>query len=87
MTEITLKNGFTFDADKTTDVDYELFEDMVDCETQPEKIPSVLRRFLGEEDYKRLKEANRNDDGRIPMQAMTASLAELFTEIGKAKKK
>ena len=87
MTEITLKNGFTFDADKTTDVDYELFEDMVDCETQPEKIPSVLRRFLGEEDYKRLKDANRNEDGKIPMQSMTASLAELFQEIGKAKKK
>lgn len=87
MNMITLENGFTFDADKTTDIDYELFEDLVACETRPELIPSALRRFLGEEDYKRLKEANRNEEGKIPMAAMTASLQELFIEIGKAKKK
>ena len=87
MKEITLKNGFTVDAGDLNTDDYELFEDMVECETNQALVPSVMRRLLGEEAYKRFKDANRDEDGKVRVSAMQSSISELFAAIGEAKKK
>lgn len=87
MAEIKLTNGFTFNTENGNTDDYELFEDMVEAEERPVLVPSILRRFLGEEDYKRFKECNRAEDGKVHMTTMQASLRELFQAIGEAQKK
>ena len=77
MIDVKLANGFACQiADEALD-DYELFEDLVTIEEEPNRLPGVIKRLIGKESYAELKEANRVD-GRVSTAAMSDSLRDII---------
>ena len=85
MIKVKLDNGFTCEISDEALDDYELFEDLVSIEDEPNRLPSVMRRLIGRDGYEELKEANRVD-GRVSTVAMTDSLKEILQAVRESKK-
>ena len=85
MIDVKLANGFACQiADEALD-DYELFEDLVTIEEEPNRLPGVIKRLIGKESYAELKEANRVD-GRVSTAAMSDSLRDIIQAVRESKK-
>ena len=85
MIEVKLANGFACQITDETIDDYELFEDLVTIEEYPNRLPDVIKRFIGKDKYNELKEANRVD-GHVSTAAMSNSLRDIFHAITESKK-
>lgn len=79
-------NGIEVAVDaKRMQEDWELFELVCDIQADPEgnsfRIVSLLRELLGDEGYKKVKDALRNDEGIVTNDAMNGFITDMFASL------
>lgn len=81
--EITTKSGFTCKIDDVVLDDMELVEAMALAqEKDPLQITVVLDKILGTKNKERLYDHVRAKNGRVPVEATTNELLEIFEALG-----
>lgn len=78
-----LENGFEYEVDDVVLNDYEMLEAIAEAQsTNPLKITTVVDKLLGSEQKERLKDYIREEDGRVPIEAITQSVVTILQDIG-----
>lgn len=72
------KSGFKYQIEEGTLNDWELFEMITEVETNPILLNKIITMVLGDDQKEKLKEHLRNDEGRIPLDAMNSEIMEIF---------
>lgn len=77
--------GFEFDIEDERLDDMELVDIMAEIDEKPLLMPKLCKMILGEEQKKRLYDHLRSDDGRVPIEATTNAIQEIFNSPGDLK--
>ncbi len=77
--------GFEFDIEDERLDDMELVDIMAEIDENPLLMPKLCKMILGEEQKKRLYDHLRSDDGRVPIEATTNAIQEIFNSPGDLK--
>ena len=77
--------GFEFDIEDERLDDMELVDIMAEIDENPLLMPKLCKMFLGEEQKKRLYDHLRSEDGRVPIEATTNAIQEIFNSPGDLK--
>ena len=77
--------GFEFDIEDERLDDMELVDIMAEIDENPLLMPKLCKMLLGEEQKKRLYDHLRSEDGRVPIEATTNAIQEIFTSPGDLK--
>ena len=77
--------GFEFDIEDERLDDMELVDIMAEIDENPLLMPKVCKMLLGEEQKKRLYDHLRSEDGRVPIEATTNAIQEIFNSPGDLK--
>ena len=77
--------GFEFDIEDERLDDMELVDIMAEIDENPLLMPKLCKMLLGEEQKKRLYDHLRSEDGRVPIEATTNALQEIFNSPGDLK--
>jgi len=80
MLKIELSNGFKFDFDETVLDNMELVDALAECENNELAIIPVCNLLLGKDTKKKLYDHLRDENGRVPIQAVMDSLMEILEE-------
>ena len=81
--EITTKSGFKCKIDDVVLDDMELVDAMAKAQDEdPLQITVVLNKLLGETTKKKLYDHVRGKDGRVPVEATTNEIVEIFEALG-----
>ena len=79
--------GLTLEIDTARLDDMELIDDLAELAGgNTLKLSGILRRFLGEENKRKLYDALRNERGIVSSTAANAALNRIFEQIGDGKK-
>ena len=70
--------GFEFDIEDERLDDMELVDIMAEIDENPLLMPKLCKMLLGEEQKKRLYDHLRSEDGRVPIEATTNAIQEIF---------
>jgi len=82
MVKGILKSGFEFEIDVESLDDMEFVEALADAETNALAFPRVCKMMLGEEQKKRLYDHLRDENGRVPVQAVQEAIIEIMSTSG-----
>lgn len=77
--------GFEFDIEDERLDDMELVDIMAEIDENPLLMPKLCKMLLGEEQKKRLYDHLRSEDGRVPIEATTNAIQEIFNSLGDLK--
>ena len=77
--------GFEFDIEDERLDDMELVDIMAEIDENPLLMPKLCKMLLGDEQKKRLYDHLRSDDGRVPIEATTNAIQEIFNSPGDLK--
>lgn len=77
--------GFEFDIEDERLDDMELVDIMAEIDENPLLMPKLCKMLLGEEQKKRLYDHIRSEDGRVPIEATTNAIQEIFNSPGDLK--
>lgn len=77
--------GFEFDIEDERLDDMELVDIMTEIDENPLLMPKLCKMLLGEEQKKRLYDHLRSEDGRVPIEATTNAIQEIFNSPGDLK--
>ena len=77
--------GFEFDIEDERLDDMELVDIMAEVDENPLLMPKLCKMILGEEQKKRLYDHLRSEDGRVPIEATTNAIQEIFNSPGDLK--
>lgn len=77
--------GFEFDIEDERLDDMELVDIMAEIDENPLLMPKLCKMLLGEEQKKRLYDHLRSEDGRVPIEATTNAIQEIFKSPGDLK--
>ena len=77
--------GFEFDIEDERLDDMELVDIMAEIDENPLLMPKLCKMLLGEEQKKRLYDHLRFEDGRVPIEATTNAIQEIFNSPGDLK--
>lgn len=77
--------GFEFDIEGERLDDMELVDIMAEIDENPLLMPKLCKMLLGEEQKKRLYDHLRSEDGRVPIEATTNAIQEIFNSPGDLK--
>lgn len=78
-----LKNGFEFDIDEKALDNMELIDAMAEAQDDnPAKFSKAILLLLGKDERDRLYDHIREQDGRVPIQAVSDSFVEIFQALG-----
>ena len=77
--------GFEFDIEDERLDDMELVDIMAEIDENPLLMPNLCKMLLGEEQKKRLYDHLRSEDGRVPIEATTNAIQEIFNSPGDLK--
>jgi len=77
--------GFEFDIEDERLDDMELVDIMAEIDENPLLMPKLCKMLLGEEQKKRLYDHLRSKDGRVPIEATTNAIQEIFNSPGDLK--
>ena len=77
--------GFEFDIEDERLDDMELVDIMAEIDENPLLMPKLCKMLLGEEHKKRLYDHLRSEDGRVPIEATTNAIQEIFNSPGDLK--
>ena len=77
--------GFEFDIEDERLDDMELVDIMAEIDENPLLMPKLCKMLLGEEQKKRLYVHLRSEDGRVPIEATTNAIQEIFNSPGDLK--
>lgn len=86
MVKGEIKSGFKFELDEEAMDDIEFVELLAESEESPTALPKIAKIALGEKQYKALKDHLRNEKGRVPLQAVSDALEEIFETAGEETK-
>lgn len=71
-------DGFSIDVDTAVFQDYEFLESLADVsDGQPASIVRPFRMLFAGDTYHAVKDHLRDEDGRVPVKAMSAFLAQV----------
>lgn len=83
MIQGKLENGFEFTIDEKILDDMELVDAMAEAEGEnPLKFSTVILKVLGKEQRDRLYDILRNEDGRVPIEAVSDAITEILKSAG-----
>ena len=77
--------GFEFDIENERLDDMELVDIMAEIDENPLLMPKLCKMLLGDEQKKRLYDHLRNEEGRVPIEAVTNAIQEIFNSPGDLK--
>lgn len=77
--------GFEFDIEDERLDDMELVDIMAEIDENPLLMSKLCKMLLGEEQKKRLYDHLRSEDGRVPIEATTNAIQEIFSSPGDLK--
>ena len=77
--------GFEFDIEDERLDDMELVDIMAELDENPLLMPKLCKMLLGDEQKKRLYDHLRSEDGRVPIEATTNAIQEIFNSPGDLK--
>ena len=77
--------GFEFDIEDERLDDMELVDIMAEIDENPLLMPKLCKMLLGEEQKKRLYDHLRSEGGRVPIEATTNAIQEIFNSPGDLK--
>ena len=77
--------GFEFDIEDERLDDMELVDIMAEIDENPLLMPKLCKMLLVEEQKKRLYDHLRSEDGRVPIEATTNAIQEIFNSPGDLK--
>lgn len=86
MVKGTTKSGFEYHLDPAAFTDAEFLEDFVAIRDGNDQFAffHFLVKLLGAEQKKALYDHVRTEDGKVPVPALTAEVAEMMTALGEA---
>lgn len=80
-------SGFEFEIEDGVLDNMELLDAIAELEENPLKLTKVVKLLLGEETKERLYDHVRNEKGRVPAEALSTEVADIFKLLnGKVKK-
>ena len=71
-------SGFEFEIEDGVLDNMELLDAIAELEENPLKLTKVVKLLLGEETKERLYDHVRNDKGRVPADALSTEVADIF---------
>lgn len=71
-------SGFEFEIEDGVLDNMELLDAIAELEENPLKLTKVVKLLLGDETKERLYDHVRNDKGRVPAEALSKEVAEIF---------
>lgn len=71
-------SGFEFEIEDGVLDNMELLDAIAELEENPLKLTKVVKLLLGEETKERLYDHVRNDKGRVPAEALSTEVADIF---------
>ena len=71
-------SGFEFEIEDGVLDNMELLDAIAELEENPLKLTKVVKLLLGGETKERLYDHVRNDKGRVPAEALSSEVAEIF---------
>lgn len=85
MIEGTTTTGFSFRFEKDVMNDMELVERLAEVDENPLKLPRVISMVLGEDQKKALYDHCRAENGRVPVEKVSAAFVEILSSAGSGK--
>ena len=76
------KSGFTFEIDPEELNDMEFLEALAETSENPLAFPKVCAMLLGKEQKQRLYEHLRNENGKVPIEAVEKEITEIMSSSG-----
>lgn len=80
-----ISTGFEFDIEDERLDDMELVDIMAEIDENPLLMPKLCKMLLGDEQKKKLYNHLRSEDGRVPIEAVTNAIQEIFNSPGDLK--
>ncbi len=88
MKQIELKNGFRTELSDDTMNNMELVDALAEAGGEdPMAVSKICKIILGEKKRKELYDAIRTEDGRVPVEAVSDAIKEIFEVFGDTGKK
>ena len=78
MLKGTTKSGFKFEINAENLNDYELLEVIAEVDENKLLLPKLVKKLLGEEQKKKLLDHLRTPEGRVPIEAISQELTDIF---------
>lgn len=78
------ETGFSYEVSDESLNDYELVEILAEVDTNPLLLPKLVDKLLGKEQKKKLLNHLRTEDGKVPIDAISAEIMDIFQN-GKTK--
>lgn len=72
------KAGFAFSIDPEAMNDMEFLENLADVEENPAKLPKLITALLGKEQKRALYDHYRDENGRVPVDAVSSAFVEML---------
>lgn len=79
-TEKTTSDGFVYKLDESALQDWETLELLDEMQDEPQKIVRFVKRVLGVEQYNRLKEHCRKENGVVDVVQMQREIADIMKQ-------
>ena len=79
-TEKTTSDGFVYKLDESALQDWETLELLDEMQDEPQKIVRFVKRVLGLEQYNRLKEHCRKENGVVDVVQMQREIADIMKQ-------
>lgn len=72
------ETGFSYEVSDESLNDYELVEILAEVDTNPLLLPKLVDKLLGKEQKKKLLDHLRTEDGKVPIDAISAEIMDIF---------
>lgn len=82
MIKCKTSSGFACEIDETVMNDWEMMEYMCDIEDKPQLIVKVIRKVLGDKQYKEIKAFHKEN---LTVEVMNQEFVDICNSIGKVK--
>ena len=83
MKTVTIKNGFQLTVDEVALNDMEMLDAIAEAQSEdPLRISFVIKKLLGNEQRKKLYDFLRDESGKVPIDAVTEAVTEVFNALG-----
>lgn len=86
MKTVKLTNGFEVKVEPDELNDMYFVEALADIETDVLVLPKVMKMMLGDEQKKALYKSLEDENGRVPIEAITDAITEIMTKAGEESK-
>lgn len=79
------KDGFAYTIDPAVMNDMEFLEDLAEVDENPAKLPKLITKVLGKEQKKELYDHYRDENGRVPVDAISNAFVEMLKSSSQGK--